>query len=480
MRLNLLYITIFFFCSEALGLYFGPTPPSSDSFYKPPSGFQDKPLGTVLKIRKTPTDIASIIVPINIEGAWDILVRSEDSRGQPVAVVSTIIKPHNADPSRLVVYNLAQDSASFDCSPTHAILQGTDPVENFIVNLEFSLRAGAACLNKGYYVMITNYETTADYKAAFTAGRLAGKNILNSIRGAMASQTLTGLEDPNIILAGFSGGALASGWAAMLRKDYAPELNIIGAAMGGTPSNITETVLACDGNFCAGLVAAGVNGLTNEYPELVDILKSEMGVLEAINFKVALTLCFVPVFINYAYQKFFTGIIKYVQSGLTFLRTEPVIGILDDNTMAVEQGKEVPDIPIFMYHGKLDGIVPYINSERTSDMWCKSGIASLEFATDATGTHVTEFLVGIPAATAWIEKRFNGEGTVNGCVRNEYFSMLQYPDVDDDVLSLVQGLAATFLYGSLGPNEVTADDIPKLMEEGIIQDEGLAKKIFGF
>lgn len=37
---------------------------------------------------------------------------------------------------------------------------------------------------------------------------------------------------------GYSGGGHAAGWAAQLANEYAPELNIIGAALGGVPADL--------------------------------------------------------------------------------------------------------------------------------------------------------------------------------------------------------------------------------------------------
>lgn len=46
---------------------------------------------------------------------------------------------------------------------------------------------------------------------------------------------------------GYSGGAIATGWAAALHASYAPELNIKGWSMGGTPANTTAVLQTVDG-----------------------------------------------------------------------------------------------------------------------------------------------------------------------------------------------------------------------------------------
>ncbi|WP_280295038.1 lipase family protein, partial [Nocardia abscessus] len=42
--------------------------------------------------------------------------------------------------------------------------------------------------------------------------------------------------DAPTVVTGFCGGAIASGWAAQLAPEYAPELNLVGAAFGGVPA----------------------------------------------------------------------------------------------------------------------------------------------------------------------------------------------------------------------------------------------------
>lgn len=273
---------------------------------------------------------------MNVKNSWDILVRSEDPEGNPVAVVSTIVEPYYADPTKLVAYNAAQDSSNFDCSPTYAILQGSPFFQNSEIQLEWAFMGSAAMLSQGYYVITTNYETTTNYSAAFTAGRLPGQNILNSLRGALSSANITGLNDPEIILWGYSGGALASGWTAALVNAYAPELQdlIIGAAVGGLPANITETILAVDGGVFAGLVPNGVLGLVNQYPQFAEVVKKEIVPSKYQEFEEATEFCLLGSIFRYANQAFFVGDTNetYSKSGLEVLNNPLIVDVLLENT----------------------------------------------------------------------------------------------------------------------------------------------------
>lgn len=74
---------------------------------------------------------------------------------------------------------------------------------------------------------------------------------------------------------GYSGGTIASEWAAFLQPKYVPELknNPICCAIGGWVTNITLTAEATDGAKSAGLLPIAVNGLINEYPILLGFLR---------------------------------------------------------------------------------------------------------------------------------------------------------------------------------------------------------------
>jgi Secretory lipase len=58
-------------------------------------------------------------------------------------------------------------------------------------------------------------------------------NTLDSIRAAFSSSTIPG--DARVAMLGYSGGAIATEWAAELAPTYAPDVDkrMIGAAIGG-------------------------------------------------------------------------------------------------------------------------------------------------------------------------------------------------------------------------------------------------------
>lgn len=67
---------------------------------------------------------------------------------------------------------------------------------------------------------------------------------------------------------GYSGGALASEWAAELQPSYAPELEFVGAALGGLTPNITNVVLTINKHYFAGVAFSGMYGMSKAYPNM--------------------------------------------------------------------------------------------------------------------------------------------------------------------------------------------------------------------
>ncbi|KAI5959849.1 uncharacterized protein KGF55_005081 [Candida pseudojiufengensis] len=189
-----------------------PIKPSEDNFYNAPKGFKSAEPGTILKKRHVPNKLTNIFTPIKVKDAWQIMVRSENSFNEPNVIVATIIKPFNADPKKLVSYQTFEDSISPDCAPSYAI-QFKSNIKTFTTQFEmFNINI---LLKQGYYVVIPDYQGP---DASYTAGKQSGYAVLNSIIATLDSGKFTGINPKaRTIMWGYSGGSLASGWAAMLQ-----------------------------------------------------------------------------------------------------------------------------------------------------------------------------------------------------------------------------------------------------------------------
>ena len=101
--------------------------------------------------------------------------------------------------------------------------------------------------------------TTADYEgpnSAFIAGRLQGRSVLDSIRATTAFQQVGLQAGAKVGVWGYSGGASAAGWAGALHRTYAPDVNLVGVAHGGTPANLTAVAEELRSTIYAGCTFA--------------------------------------------------------------------------------------------------------------------------------------------------------------------------------------------------------------------------------
>ncbi|CAX40803.1 secretory lipase precursor, putative [Candida dubliniensis CD36] len=441
------------------GLIF-PTKPSKDPFYNAPEGFEKAAVGDILQSRVTPKSITGGFIPLKIQNSWQLLVRSEDSFGNPNVIVTTVMEPFNADPSKVASYQVFEDAAKADCAPSYALQFGSD-WSTLATQAEMYLMA--PLLDQGYYVVSPDYEGP---KSTFTIGKQSGQAVLNSIRATLKSGKITNVkEDAKVVMWGYSGGSLASGWAAALQPDYAPELsgNLLGAALGGFVTNITATAEATDDGIFAGIVANALGGVANEYSEFKEILQNDtdkQSVFDQFD-----SHCLADGVINYIGTSFLSGDHKIFKSGWDILKNPTISKVVEDNGL-VYQKQLVPKIPILIYHGSIDQIVPIVNTKKTYQNWCDAGIASLEFSEDATNGHLTEAIIGAPAALTWIIDRFAGKQTVSGCQHVQRLSNLEYPNIPSSMVDYFKAALDVVLHLGLGPDiqkdQVSAEGIKKL------------------
>ncbi|EDK46709.1 hypothetical protein LELG_04890 [Lodderomyces elongisporus NRRL YB-4239] len=423
-------------------------PPKVDEFYTPPDDFRDYKVGDILKLRKTLAGLRSMYLPINIKNSWQLMVRSENTFGEASYMITTVMEPFNADPAKILSYQTFQDSADLDCSPSFSVQQGASRLD---IGAQFDMTFILMALQNGYYVVSPDYEGP---QSAFLAGRQAGKAILDSIRAVLRSGEITGIsQDAEVAMWGYSGGAMATGFAAVLQPSYAPEIKerFIGVALGGFATNITEIIHAIDGGFYAGLIPAALHGLANEYTFLKPLMLEYVDPAQVERMEKAADQCLINVWVRYVGSNIFNGKGAMFKNGAEFLKLPQVVDVLKDNSIIYLNASYVPQIPIFIYHSSFDPIVPIKDVYTVYDNWCEWGADSLEFSEGWLGNHITDIALGAFAGWSWLEKRFEGvEPVVKGCHHHVMYSNIQYPGAIWKVLDYFKGYYNTLWYKPLG------------------------------
>src|SRR5215831_16916082 len=221
---------------------------------------QIKP-GTVLSSRTLSYHIAGIALPVQVV---QLLYRSAGALGQPTANVTSVLEPPTPPlgSPRAVSYQSFYDSLNPADEPS-AQIAGNVTLGGLVTDAESVVIA--PLLLQGYTVIVPD---TEGQKADFASGPEYGTNTLNSIR-ASTSSPLTGLTTSTPIgLFGYSGGAIATDWAAQLALSYASGVNcqLVGAAEGGVLVDPAHNLTYVDGSrVWAGIIPMSIIGIARGF-----------------------------------------------------------------------------------------------------------------------------------------------------------------------------------------------------------------------
>ena len=239
-----------------------PMLPTLDGFYVPPKDWEKEKPGTVLKWRTIKPGFTQIN-KINVKDAYQLLYRSNGvDENTPMATVTTVLVPNKPRENKLVAMMPYQDSNYVGCAPSYMIQQGAPVQNNSIQSLEELM--WTSILNDGWIMTVPDHEGP---NSSFAIGPMAGHASLDAIRATLSFDKLKMDAKSPVVGTGYSGGAIAGGWAAQLHDSYASDINVAGWAIGGTPANMTEVTYKLDGGPFAGLSVAGLGGIVNTFPQ---------------------------------------------------------------------------------------------------------------------------------------------------------------------------------------------------------------------
>ena len=250
------------------------THPDTQGFckYTGPPPLESKHPGEVLRTRSIHYHLGGIPTPFE---AMQLLYRSTSQTGEPTVNVTSVIQPPiQPDKTKVLSYQSFYDSLNQKDEPSYAIAGG-DPLPALpeLIN-SVELAVFAPFLAEGYTVIVPDVE---GQKADFAAGPEYGMNTLDSIRAAFSKKSTLGFPDnAKVAMLGYSGGALATEWAAEVAPAYAPEVNkrLIGAAMGGLLVHPAHNLHYVDGSRnWGGVMLMALVGITRafENEEIQDI-----------------------------------------------------------------------------------------------------------------------------------------------------------------------------------------------------------------
>ena len=240
----------------------------------------------------------------------------------------------------------------------------------------------------GWFVNVPDFEGPL---ASNVAGIEEGHATLDSLRAVLSSEL--GLSpDAKTVLWGYSGGSIASEWALEFQEQYAPELKIHGAALGGLVPNITHVVETVQGTPFAYIAVGAILGPTTQYPEAYDFLISQLkttGPYNRTGFLAAKKMSSTQGFID----------------GDAILNAPILKAIFEENLLMTYHG--VPRVPLFIYKAIHDEVTLVEDTDEYVERNCLLG-ANILYHRNTIGGHVDEDTNGDSRAVAWLGSVLDG------------------------------------------------------------------------
>ncbi|GAA4489017.1 lipase family protein [Rhodococcus olei] len=371
--------------AHAAPLY--PTP-DPDPFYLAPEDLATRQPGDVVRIRP----IDTWMYP-NTDGR-QVAFRSTNSAGTPILGMTTVLLPRGVANPPLVSYQAIVNSLGTKCNPSRSLFNGElqdAPGMNLAVA-------------RGWAVSVPDHLGPT---GAYGAARLGGMITLDSIRAVQRAAEL-GLAHSPVALAGYSGGGMASAWAAALAPTYAPELTLAGVAAGGIPADLEQMAQALGSNPHPGfgLAFAAAMGLEREYPD-------RLPVSDQLN----ATGRWLRDWMHDECRRFllFHGVNRsadQVATSTSLLTSPEARAVLRENSLRYDSG--VPTAPIYIWHGVYDGLTPFDAVDDVARRYCAAG-AAVTFVPYDIAEHMTTAVAGFGDAWNYIEARFRGEPAPTRC-----------------------------------------------------------------
>lgn len=388
-----------------------PRLPADDPFYEPPSGFQHAEPGTVLRSRDVELAFLGLI-PQKFT-ATQLLYRSTDMNGAAEANVTTVIVPSeraNRDVVPVVSYQCAIDAVSSRCFPSYA-LRRKALAPGALAQFEFLLIAAA--LAEGWAVSVPDHEGPS---GIWGTPYEPGFRILDGLRAAVSCERLGLHESAPIGLWGYSGGGLASSWAAEMHGQYAPELNVVGAVLGSPVGDLGSAYRRLNGSFYSGLPAMVVSALTHVYPDLHRVIHehaTDAGKAMLLRIKDMTTA---------------HAVLRFAGMDMGKLVKRPLHEILDMPEVrhvfdSIKLGTAVPTPPVLIVQAVHDKIVSVHDIDELSETY-RSGGASVTYHRDLFSEHMLLHPMSAPMALRWLIDRFDDKPLSEHLVRTTWPTLL--------------------------------------------------------
>ena len=370
-----------------------PISPDDDPFYQAPQGYEDAEPGTVLRSRDVEIGFLGLIS--QRVTATQLLYRTTNLHDDPEVAVTTVLIPAQRQHDvvcPVLSYQCAIDAVASRCFPSFAMRRGARPIGAF-TQAEYLLVTAA--LAEGWAVCVPDHEGC---HGMWGAPVEPGYRILDGLRAALRCERLNLSPSAPLGLWGYSGGGLASAWAAELCERYAPELNLVGAVLGSPVGDPGSVARRLNGSFFAGLAALMISALTQVFPGAQHVV-DEHATAEG---KALLDELQTMTTAEALWQFRHVDIGSYVDMTADELWDLPEVRHIFDET---KLGKARPSAPLLIVQAVHDEIISVDDIDALVAEYQRIG-ASVTYHRDGLCGHLLLHPLSAPTTLRWLRDRF--------------------------------------------------------------------------
>jgi uncharacterized membrane protein HdeD (DUF308 family) len=367
-------------------------PGEPGAFYDQPDELPDGPTGTIIR-----SEVIDGAIPRAT--TYRVLYTSTGYDGEPTAVSGLVVVPDTPAPPegrRVLAYTHGTVGVAPRCAPS---LQ--TPPEPLLHE------GGQLFVDAGYVIAASDYQglgTAGPHP--YVLGEFAGMNELDNVRAAINLAEADAGSD--FVVWGHSQGGQGAAFTGQLSATYAPELNLLGVAAGGPPSDLIDLIkVNAETQVGKILVSMAINSWAEVYDDasLDQLVEPSARPIVA---RIAENCL-------YNQAQILASVPAVLALELSFL-SQPVWEVEPWRTIA--DGNQLPrneiGAPILLVQSEADAIITPDVTAAYRDRLCGLG-ETVEHHGLAGITHLEVGHKAAPYVFDWVEARFDGAEPTNTC-----------------------------------------------------------------
>jgi hypothetical protein len=314
------------------------------------------------------------------------------------------------NPCPVLSYQCAIDAVTPRCFPSYALRRGALALGS-LAQFEFVLMAAA--LAEGWAVSVPDHEGP---EGRWGAPCEPGYRILDGVRAAIGCERLGLSASAPVGLWGYSGGGLATAWAAEVNAEYAPELNVVGAVLGSPVGDPANTYRRLNGSPASGFPALMVASLAHIYPELGRVIQQHLTDKGRSLLAAARRMTTVG------------GVLRFANKDMADYVNRPLDQILDLPEVQhvfneIRLGTAAPAPPVLLVQAVHDSIVAVDDIDALAETYRAAG-ADVTYHRDMLSDHMLLHPMSAPMTLRWLADRFAGRPLTDSVMRTTWPTLL--------------------------------------------------------